>query len=135
MAQSYFGRGGFFLSGPVSLRAAEKTRPDRFLPEEHKTIVEFYHGRSAGGGLPPGLAKRGGNLPPGQQKHLERNGTLPPGLQKRLQPLPVELEARLSPIPVEWRRVVLEKDVILIDRRTNKILDIIENVIDLVKGR
>lgn len=37
-----------------------------------------------GGGLPPGLAKRGGNLPPGLQKHLERTGHLPPGLEKKL---------------------------------------------------
>lgn len=124
------------LSGVAPASAAEKKRDDRFLPEEHKVIVEFYQGRSASGrGLPPGLAKRGGKLPPGLQKHLQRNGTLPPGLQKKIEPLPVELEQRLPPIPQEWRRVVVEKDVILIDRRTNRILDIIEDVVDLVRGR
>jgi len=117
--------------------AAEKRREDRFLPEEHKVIVDFYQKRasSSGRGLSPGLAKRGGKLPPGLQKHLERNGTLLPGLQKKIEPLPVELEQRLPPLPAEWRRVVVETDVILIDRRTNKILDIIEDVVDLVRGR
>ena len=124
----------FCLLGAVSLGAGEKRHDDRFLPKEKEIIVEFYSKRS-GGGLPPGLEKRGGKLPPGLQKHLERNGTLPPGLQKRLEPFPVELERRLEPIPENWRRVVLGADVLLLDRRTNKIIDIIEDVVDLVKGR
>lgn len=125
----------FCLLGAVSLEAGEKKREDRFLPKEKEIIVEFYSGRSSGKGLPPGLAKRGGKLPPGLQKHLERNGTLPPGLQKRIEPLPADLERRLPPIPDGWRRVIVERDVILLDRRTNRILDIIEDVVDLVKGR
>jgi hypothetical protein len=86
-------------------------------------------------GLPPGLAKRGGKLPPGLQKHLDKNGTLPPGLQKRLEPLPQDLDSRLPRLPDYWERVILERDVILVDRRTNRILDIIENVIGLATGQ
>jgi hypothetical protein len=41
----------------------------------------------------------------------------------------------LPRLPDYWERVILERDVILIDRRTNRILDIIENIVDLVKGR
>jgi hypothetical protein len=85
--------------------------------------------------LPPGLAKRGGKLPPGLQKHLEKNGQLPPGLQKRLEPLPSALDRRLPPIPEYWERVIVERNVILLDRRTNRILDIIENVIGLATGQ
>lgn len=113
-------------------------RPDRFLPEERRAIEDYYRKtdgkKKAKKGLPPGLAKRGGNLPPGLQKKLERDGQLPPGLQKRMEPLPVDLDRRLSRLPENWERVVVERDVILIDRRTNRILDIIENVIDLVAG-
>ena len=114
-------------------------RPERFLPEERRAIEDYYRRindkKSAKKGLPPGLAKRGGNLPPGLQKKLERDGELPPGLQKRMEPLPVDLDHRLPRLPDNWQRVVVERDVILLDRRTNRILDIIENVIDIVSGQ
>ena len=100
--------------------------PPYFLPNEQRIIREFFYGYS---GLPPGLAKRRGNLPPGLQRQLKRNGTLPPGLQKRLRPLPFDLENQLSSIPAIWRRVILGAHIILQDRRTGKILDLIENVV------
>jgi len=122
--------------GPVL--ALDTKRPERFLPEERRAIEDYYTKANAKKkskkGLPPGLAKRGGNLPPGLQKKLERDGQLPPGLQKRMEPLPVDLDRRLPRLPESWERVVVERDVILIDRRTNRILDIIENVIDIVAG-
>lgn len=120
--------------GKDRYRDKDRDRPSLFLPDERRIIREFFvttHGR----GLPPGLAKRGGNLPPGLQKHLQRNGTLPPGLQKRLEPFPVDLEHRLPRIPEICRRVILGRHVILMDRRTNRILDIIENVIGLATDR
>ena len=115
-------------------------RPGRFLPEERRAI-EDYHRRindkkkPKTKGLPQGLAKRGGDLPPGLQKKLERDGQLPPGLQKRVEPLPVDLDRRLPRLPENWARVVVERDVILIDRRTNRIRDVIENVIDIITDR
>jgi len=122
--------------GPVL--ALDTKRPERFLPEERHAIEAYYRRtndkKKHKKGLPPGLAKRGGNLPPGLQKKLERDGQLPPGLQKRMEPLPVDLDRRLPRLPESWERVVVERDVILIDRRTNRILDIIENVIDIVAG-
>jgi hypothetical protein len=112
-------------------------RPSYFLPEERRIIQEYYHKGKKGKqkGLPPGLAKRGGNLPPGLQKQLDKNGKLPPGLQKRLEPLPVDLDRRLPRLPEYWERVILERDIILIDRRTHRILDIIENIIGLATGQ
>lgn len=117
--------------------ALEPNRPAHFLPEERRLIEDYYRQgkKGKGKGLPPGLAKRGGNLPPGLQKHLEKNGQLPPGLQKRLEPLPADLDSRLPRLPDSWERVVLERDVVLIDRRTERILDIIENIVGLATGQ
>jgi len=47
----------------------------------------------------------------------------------------IALDRRLPRLPEFWERVILERDVILPDRRTNRILDIIENVIGLVTGQ
>jgi len=125
-----------FLSGGAAT-ALDSNRPAHFLPEERKIIEDYYHQAKKGKakGLPPGLAKRGGNLPPGLQKQLDKNGRLPPGLQKRLEPLPTDLDSRLPQMPEKWQRVILERDIILIDRRTERILDIIENVISLATDR
>jgi hypothetical protein len=127
---------GSLLSGGLS-RAADFNRAAHFLPEERRIIEEYYRQgkKTKSKGLPPGLAKRGGNLPPGLQKQLDRNGQLPPGLQKRLEPLPTDLNSRLPRLPEYWERVILERDIILIDRRANRILDIIENVVGLVTGQ
>ena len=125
-----------FLCEHGSGLARDVNRPSHFLPEERRAIEDYYRQGSKGKakGLPPGLAKRGGKLPPGLQKHLDKNGQLPPGLQKRLEPLPVELDHRLPRLPEYWERVILQEHVVLIDRRTQRILDIIENVIGLTTG-
>ena len=119
-----------YLFGVATALALDKDHPAHFLPEERKIIYEYYHRSSPSKGLPPGLAKKG-RLPPGLQKHLDKNGKLPPGLQKRLEPLPRDLEVRLPRLPDYWERVILQEHVVLIDRRTQRILDIIENVIGL----
>jgi hypothetical protein len=114
---------------------AKDDRPAYFLPEERRIIENYYRSGGPSKGLPPGLAKRGGKLPPGLQKHLDKNGRLPPGLQKRLEPLPPDLDTRLPRLPDNWERVILDRDVILVDRRSNRILDIIENIIGLATGQ
>ncbi|HEU5462866.1 MAG TPA: hypothetical protein VFV82_01980 [Candidatus Binatia bacterium] len=122
---------------PASAGARDGSGPSRFSDAERRIIAEYYGrgNQSKPKGLPPGLAKRGGNLPPGLQKQLARNGQLPPGLQKRVEPLPLELSRQLPPLPEYWERVIVERDVILLDRRTNRILDIIEGVIALATGK
>jgi len=111
-----------------------RAKPPRLFPAGRRLIEDYYrHGKKGKAkGLPSGLAKRGGNLPPGLQKHREQNGQVPPGLQKRL---PADLDSRLPRLPDSWERVVLERDVILIDRRTNRILDIIENITAVANGQ
>lgn len=99
-----------------------------FSIEERKLIVDWFSDDANTKGLPPGLASRE-ELPPGLQKHLVRNGTLPPGLQKKLAPLPSDLSRRLSPLPEGVRRVILAGSVILMDDKTGKILDLVEDVV------
>lgn len=98
-----------------------------FSVRDREVIRDYYQDRYSN--LPPGLAKRGGNLPPGLQKHLERDGTLPPGLQKRIQPFPPELERRLPQLPEGYRRVTLGVDIMILDRRTQRIVDIVRDIL------
>jgi len=72
--------------------------------------------------LPPGLAKKE-QLPPGLAKQLERNGTLPPGLAKR--DLPADLESRLPLLPKTHQRIMVDDDIVLIEKATGRILDIL----------
>ena len=97
-----------------------------FSAHEREVITHYYSNR--GSNLPPGLAERGGNLPPGLEKQLERNGTLPPGLQKRIQPCPVELERQLPPLPTEYRRAVIGAHIVIFNRNTNVIVDVMKDV-------
>ena len=98
-----------------------------FSAHDRDVVRDYYYGSQSN--LPPGLAKRNGNLPPGLQKHLERDGTLPPGLQKRVQPFPVELERRLPRLPETYARVTLGVDILILDRRTQRIIDIVHDIL------
>jgi hypothetical protein len=123
------------LIGDLELGNAHMSKhPERFMIEERVIIEEYYHrgGKQKKKGLPPGLAKRGGKLPPGLQKKLAKDGRLPPGLERRT--LPVNLERRLPRLPKYQERVIVERHIILIDRRSDRILDIIEDVVDLIHG-
>lgn len=82
----------------------------------------WYHEHESN--LPPGLAKKD-RLPLGLEKQLARNGTLPPGLQKRIQPCPEELVRRLPPPPPDCAHVLIAGHIVLLNRRTNVILDVV----------
>jgi len=99
-----------------------------FTSRDRNVIGDYFRNRYSN--LPPGLAKRGGNLPPGLQKQLDRNGTLPPGLQKRLEPFPDDLERQLPPLPAIYRRATIGRDVIILDTRTQRIIDVIHDLFD-----
>ena len=112
-------RGGSHTQGPLGIVVV-------FTPQEREIIYDwFWHNRN---GLPPGLAKRE-TLPPGLQKQLQRNGTLPPGLQKKLTPLPYTLDSRLAKLSPDLLRVVIGRDVILLNRRNNVILDVVSDIL------
>ena len=104
---------------------------DRDDDDEHSDHYYKHHDEEAVRGwysenerhLPPGLAKKD-QLPPGLEKQLVRRGSLPPGLQKRVQPCPVELERRLPPPPPDCVNVVIGGHVVLLNHRTNVVVDI-----------
>lgn len=98
-----------------------------FSMHDQEIVRDYYRDRNSN--LPPGLAKRNGNLPPGLQKHLERDGTLPPGLQKRVQPFPEDLNRRLPRLPEGYGRVTLGVDILILDRRTQRIVDIVHDIL------
>lgn len=78
--------------------------------------------------LPPGLAKRR-RLPPGLERQLYLNGSLPPGLAKRTSSLPLDLERSLPKLPKGVVRVVIGVDVVLLDRNSKTVLDIVRRVL------
>ncbi len=108
-------------------RAADNRRASVALSSRHREIIrDFFRNRQSN--LPPGLAKRGDNLPPGLQKQLKRNGTLPPGLQKRLEPVPQDLQKSLPPLATGLSWGTIGQDVVIVDNRTHRIIDIIRDI-------
>jgi len=126
----------------VSFPALAQDAVDIFIGELEKRIMRDYYERhlrewedSDEGraykknkskkhkGLPPGLAKKG-TLPPGLAKQLARNGHLPPGLEYR--GLPQELMRQLPPLDARYGYVIVDNRVMLIQRASNLILDVLE---------
>jgi hypothetical protein len=101
-------------TGVVDIRVSDRDR----------AVIENYYGQSHKGGkrLPPGLAKRNGNLPPG----LAKRDKLPPGL--RGETLPQDLEDKLSRLPSTHVRVRIGQDIILMDRVTRVIIDVVYGI-------
>ena len=83
------------------------------------------HGH-AKGGLPPGLAKKG-RLPPG----LAKRRRLPPGLEKRR--LPAGLYRELPAPRPGTERVMIDNNVVLIQKATGVVLDILMDAIEQAK--
>ena len=94
---------------------------DYYGDRDRDELRGWYDGHE--NNLPPGLAKKD-RLPPGLEKQLVRRGTLPPGLQKKVQPVPVDLERRLPPPPPECANVLVGGHIVLLNRRTNVVVDI-----------
>ncbi|HEX9593198.1 MAG TPA: hypothetical protein VGB12_07630 [bacterium] len=90
-----------------------------FNDADRRHISDYYSSKKR---LPPGLAKKK-RLPPGLQKQIVRNGKLPPGLQGS--ELPGDLERRLSPLPENYMRLKVGTDVVLLDQRTQVVMDVI----------
>ncbi len=88
--------------------------------DRDRTLIHDYY-RHPQKRLPPGLAKRE-QLPPG----LAKRQRLPPGLQGRH--LPPDLERRLSHLPDGYVRLLMGGDVVLMERRSRLIVDLIRRV-------
>ena len=112
-------------SGQVVIRDdSASTVIDARFNDRDRDIIESYYKKSSkhGKGLPPGLAKRGGHLPPG----LAKRDKLPPGLQSEA--LPYELEEKLSRLPSSYVRLRVGQDIVLMDRKTRVMVDVVYGV-------
>jgi len=109
-------------SGRVVVRDDRAAVELHFSDRDRALIAEHYRVTKPKK-TPPGLAKRE-QLPPG----LAKRDSLPPGLQGRS--LPRELESRLAALPAGYVRVVIGRDVVLMNRDTRVVLDILYGVAD-----
>lgn len=123
---------GLMLGGAPVPGAAQSVAEIIFTGIERALITDYYGrlglpgGSSAGSGLPPGLQRqleRNGRLPAGLERQLYRNGTLPPGLQT--QALPYDLAGQLPRRDDRFEILRIDNDVLLVERATRLILDII----------
>jgi hypothetical protein len=110
-------------SGQVVIKDDDKMIDVR-IGDNDRVLIENHYKKSKKHkkGLPPGLAKRGGNLPPG----LAKRDRLPPGLQG--DPLPYDLEKQLTRLPSSYVRVRIGQDIVLMDRKTRVVLDVVYGV-------
>ena len=99
-----------------------------FGKRQEEIIRDWFSNQRHRQNLPPGLAK-GNQLPPGLEQHMRKNGALPPGLQRHLQPLPKSLVRLLPRVPGQVGRGVIGPHVVLLEIGTNRILDILADVI------
>ena len=115
------GQGRGHANGRGARRADETVIVGR---DDQRRIVRDYYRDNA---LPPGLARRE-SLPPGLAKQVRERGELPPGLQKRLTAVPSPLTARLPRLPAYYDRYFAGSDLLVVDRRSNRIVSIIPNI-------
>lgn len=96
-----------------------------FNENDRYKIKRYYDRLKKNKKIPPGLTKKQ-ELPPGLHKQIEKKGVLPPGLESRR--LPTELERQLSYLPEEYVRVKVGGDVVLMNKKTRVIFDVILGV-------
>ena len=99
-----------------------------FGKRQEEIIRDWFANQRHRRDLPPGLAKRN-QLPPGLEQHMRKNGALPAGQQRHLQPLPKPLVRLLHRVPSQVGRGVIGPHVVLLEIGTNRILDILADVI------
>ncbi len=106
--------------------------PTGLFSDLEKQITRDFFRRQAGNvrgkskQFPPGLAKRQ-TLPPGLAMQIQRNGILPPGLAKRT--LPLGLASNLPALPPGQQRLIVGNDVVLVQRSTGLILDVLRGAL------
>ena len=102
----------------------DQGRHHYYSDHDRDSMRGWYHDHDRDDRLPPGLAKRD-QLPPGLERQLRVRGTLPPGLRKKMRPCPEEFEHRLPPPPPGCEHVVIGGHVVLMNRSTYMVMDII----------
>ena len=100
----------------------------RVFGESQEAIIrDWFSNPKNLGDLPPGLAHRN-QLPAGLERQMLENGSLPPGLEKHTHSLPLALEDLLPELPEGVIRVIIGVDIVLVDKTSNLILDIVRKV-------
>lgn len=106
----------------------ERKKGDRDKGDKNKSKDKSKgNGKDKSKGLPSGLAKRD-TLPPGLARQLKEKGRLPAGIAKR--DLPEDLLTQLPPRPDSQEVTVVEGDVVLVDKATGIILDVLKDVVN-----
>ncbi len=120
--------------------AAEIT--SKLITASEKEVIRSYYGSRSGtaqtkttssGKKTKGQGKNKGqgggqgkaaNLPKGIAMKLQRGGAMPPGIEKTK--LPSDLQGRLPKRPKNQELTVVDRQVVLIEKTTGLILDVLE---------
>ena len=105
-------------------KGKDKKEHKRYYSTRNRDELRSWY-RAHESNLPPGLAKRD-ELPPGLQRQLVLNGELPPGLQREVHPCPPEVIRFLPPPPPDTEHVLLGGQIVLWNRNTHIVLDIMK---------
>jgi hypothetical protein len=100
--------------------------PILFSVRDLNTIRNYY--RSADPKLAPRFTKQNGLVSPVLKRPLQRNGIIPAGLQRLVEPLASDLERSLQPLDSNYSRGVIGHNVVIVENRTQRIMDIVRNV-------
>lgn len=99
-----------------------------FRDTDRRAINRYYRDQQSRGKCPPGLAKKNKHcLPPGQYKKWHKSKPL--AKHVRYYELPRGLRSRLSAPQEDYRYVRVDDDVLLIDRVTHVVIDVMENIL------
>jgi hypothetical protein len=105
-----------------------------YFTQQRITIIRNYYTPEEIERLPPGLRKhleRTGHLPPGLEKKLVVNQPLPPGYLDYMVPAPPQLVNSLGPLPPDSRLYFYNGDAVLINPKTQAVMDIMHGVLTL----
>ncbi len=126
LAPSFCGYAGAQQSEPVGSAASTASEGLAFSSRDKETIRVFYEALIGKAGRP---SVSGGGRTPEFQLHVERGDSLPPAWRKRLTPFPPGLESRLPYLPPNYARGSIDSDILIVDMRTRRIMDILHNVL------
>jgi hypothetical protein len=105
-----------------------------YFTEERVTGIRNYYTQEELDSLPPGLRKhieRTGHLPPGLEKKLVVSQPLPPEYAPYLVPAPPQLVDTLGPMPPDSQLYLYNGDAVLLDLKTQAVLDVVHGVLTL----
>jgi hypothetical protein len=100
--------------------------PIAFTARERSAIRNYYRDTLAN--PVAWIPRRAADLCPRLRKRLRKNAILPTGLRKRLEPFAGDVEDRLNTLPRGYARGMMGQDALLVEHRTQRIMDIIRNV-------